>query len=174
MNSIQQWLDKRPDRRSKLANRSLYLAAFVATTLFGGSLFAMMLYVSASATPQSVLLLLRAPFKGGFNFFVIFNSLMEWVFLPAILFLNWHIPNRKIPLLVGASLYYLARCWTYVYFVPRVFELMATTEHETLSAGLVSQMMMWVNLSWIRCVIDGVLAALLLLSISKPAASNSS
>jgi hypothetical protein len=39
-------------------------------------------------TEQAVLLLMQAPYKGGFTFFVIFNSLMEWLFLPALLFFN--------------------------------------------------------------------------------------
>ena len=68
--------------KPKRANRWLYVTAFVATTLFGGSLFAMILYRSASASPQSLLVFMRAPFKGGFTFFVIFNSLVEWLLLP--------------------------------------------------------------------------------------------
>ena len=46
-----------------MTSYSLYVGAFFAAVLFGGSLFAMMLYASASSAPQSVLLLmhLRAP-----------------------------------------------------------------------------------------------------------------
>jgi hypothetical protein len=36
------------------------------------------------------------------TFFVIFNSLMEWVFLPTTVFLNWHIAARRRPLITGA------------------------------------------------------------------------
>ncbi len=166
MRSINGWLDERPARRAKLANQFLYCGVFIATTLFGGSLFAMMLY--AAATPQSVLLLLQPPFRGGFNFFVIFNSLLEWLLLPIILFLNWRIPARKKALLVGTTLYYCARCWTYVYFVPIFFELMALPQGQLVSADLANQMMLWVNLSWIRCAIDGVLATVLLYAIARP------
>jgi uncharacterized membrane protein len=132
----------------------------------------MMLYASASATPQSVLFLMRLPFKGGFTFFVVFNSLMEWLFLPAALFLNWHIPARRKLLITGAILYYGARCWSYIYFVPAIFRLMAVHADTPLSADLVSQITRWVNLSWIRCAVDGVLACLLLFATSKPYASS--
>src|SRR5262244_3087908 len=81
MTSLQDRLWHRLERARTLANRSLYAGAFVATTLFGGSLFAMMLYASASRAPQWALLFMRPPFNGGFTFFVMFNSLMEWLFL---------------------------------------------------------------------------------------------
>jgi hypothetical protein len=38
---------------------------------------------------------------------------MEWVSLPATLFLNWHIAARGRPLISGAFLYYISRIWTY-------------------------------------------------------------
>ena len=153
--------------KPKRANRWLYVTAFVATILFGGSLFAMTLYASASASPQSVLLFMRPPFKGGFTFFVIFNSLMEWLLLPGALFLNWRIPARRKLLIIGAFLYYSSRGWTYIYFVPAIFRFMSVPDNP-LSPDLASQIMRWVNLSWIRCTVDGVLACLLIYATSKP------
>ena len=65
----------------------------------------MMLYASASRAPQWALLFMRPPFNGGFTFFVMFNALMEWLFLPAALFLNWRVPTRRRLLLAGAMVY---------------------------------------------------------------------
>jgi hypothetical protein len=158
--------------KPKTANRWLYVTAFVGTALFGGSLFAMTLYTSASASPHLILLFIRPPFKGGFTFFVIFNSLMEWLLLPGALFLNWRIPARRNLLIVGALLYYSSRCWTYVYFVPAIFRFMSVPADNPLSPDLASQIMRWVNLSWIRCAVDGVLACVLLYATSKPNAPN--
>ena len=75
LNRCERWAEK-------LAVRSLYLGVLVATTLFGGSLFAMMLYASSLSVPETVLGLMQPPLGGGFAFFVIFNSLMEWLLCP--------------------------------------------------------------------------------------------
>ena len=55
------WLSRRKDGDLKLANRSMLLAVLTATTLFGGSLFAMMLYAAASSAREIVLFLMRPP-----------------------------------------------------------------------------------------------------------------
>jgi hypothetical protein len=157
-----------------LANRALYLSTFVGILLFGGSLFAMMLYASASGDAATILSVIRPPFKGGFVFFVIFNSTMEWILLPATLFLNWRVSTRRKPLLCGAILYYCARAWTYIYFVPAIFKLMAIPADHQVTPELATQIMWWVDLSWIRCAIDGILAALLLFATSRPNAEPSS
>ena len=159
-------IDNKP--KPKRANCWLYVSAFVAATLFGGSLFAMMLYAAASTSPQSLLLFIRPPFKGGFTFFVIFNSLMEWLLLPGALFLNWRIPARRNLLIIGAILYYSSRCWTYAYFVPAIFRFMNLPADSSLSPDVASEIMRWVKLSWIRCAVDGVLSCLLLYATSKP------
>jgi hypothetical protein len=154
------------NRKQQLENPALYLSTFVALTLFGGSLFAMMLYASATDA-ASILTLIRSPFKGGFTFFVIFNSSLELFLLPATLILNWRNPTRRKPLLCGAILYYCARAWTYIYFVPMIFKLMAVPTSALVPQELASEVMKWVNLSWIRCAIDGNLAALLLFATSR-------
>ena len=127
------WLSQREDRDLKLANRSMLLAVLAATTLFGGSLFAMMLYSAASSAPEIVLFLMRPPMKGGFTFFLIFNTLMEWLVIPAAVYFNWHLSQRRILIVAGALLYYAARVWTYLYFVPNIFEFMATSTDGPLS-----------------------------------------
>jgi hypothetical protein len=60
-------------RWPNIARHWLFVGAFIGATLFGGSLFAMLLYV-ASPTPENILALMRPPWKGGFTFFVILNS----------------------------------------------------------------------------------------------------
>jgi len=161
------WLGRRAGWGQALATWSLYLGALVATILFGGALFQMMLYASALSVPETLLGLMRPPLGGGFTFFVVFNSLMEWLLLPTILYLNWHLATRRRLIIASAILYYLSRAWTYLYFVPRIFEFMEVSTGGPLSADLVSQMIQWVNLSWIRAANDGVVAVLLLLATSR-------
>ena len=52
---------------------------------------------------------MRQPFGGGFTFFVIFNSLMEWLVVRVAVFLNWSHPRRRTLLLTCAILFYLSR-----------------------------------------------------------------
>ena len=61
-------------------------------------------------------------------------------------------------------MYYAARAWTYVYFVPNIFAFMTTPAGAVLSAELTGRVREWVLLSWLRTGIDGVLAVLFLLA----------
>jgi hypothetical protein len=150
---------------SGLPRRWLDFPAFVAMTLFGGSLLAMLLYV-ASPTPENVLTLMRPPFKGGFSFFVTFNSLMEWLVIPVAVFLNWRHPRRRRLLVAVAVLFYLSRVWTYIYFVPQIFRFMTLQASTPLSSEGARDVLKWVKLIWIRCTIDGIVAVLFLRATS--------
>ena len=161
------WLGRREGWGQEVAIWSLFLGALVATTLFGGALFQMMLYASALSVPETVLGLMRPPLAGGFTFFVVFNSLLEWLLLPSILYLNWHFPTRRRLIIASAILYYVSRAWTYLYFAPRIFEFMEVSTGGSLTPDLVSQIIQWVNLSWIRVASDGVVAVLFLLATSR-------
>ena len=121
--SMAAWLNRREGGAWKIADRSVLLAVLVTTTLFGGSLFAMMLYDSALSEPEMILVLMRPPWQGGLTFFLIFNTLMEWLVIPAALALNWPPPCRRALIAAGALLYYAARAWTYVYFDPTFLRL---------------------------------------------------
>jgi len=68
------WLGRHGGWGEMLAVRSVQLGVLIATTLFGGSLFAMMQYAFVLSTPEAVLALMRRPLGGGFTFFVVFNS----------------------------------------------------------------------------------------------------
>jgi hypothetical protein len=93
---------------------------------------------------------------------------MECVFLPTTLFLNWHIVARRRPLITGAiSLLHEPRldlCLLYSRNLPAD----GTAPESPLSADLASQIAHWVNLSWIRCAVDGALALVLLFAALRP------
>jgi hypothetical protein len=156
------WLSR---RWPNISRRWLFMGAFIAATLFGGSLFAMLLYV-ASPTSENIHALMRPPWKGGFTFFVIFNSLMEWLVIPLAVFLNWQHTRRRSLLIACGVLFYLSRVWTYIYFVPQIFQFMRIPATEPISVDVANGVLKWVNLSWIRCAIDGVVAILFLRAAS--------
>jgi hypothetical protein len=59
--------------------------------------------------------------------------------------------------------FYAMRLWSYVYFVPNIFEFGALPPDGPFSAEVVEQFRMWVNLSWLRFAIQDLLPYLLLL-----------
>ena len=91
------------------------------------------------------------------------NSLMEWLLIPEALFLNWHIPKRRTLIVIAAAAFYAMRIWSYVYFVPNIFEFGALPPDGPFSAEVVERFRMWVNLNWLRIAIQDVLTYLLFL-----------
>src|SRR5215217_388963 len=105
-----------------------------------------------------------SPFGGSFSLFIItMNSLMEWLLMPVALFLNWHIPKRTTLIVIAAAAFYAMRVWSYLYFVPNIFEFGAIPPDGPFSAEVVERFRMWVNLSWLRFAIQEVLTYLLFL-----------
>ncbi len=88
------------------------------------------------------------------------------------MFLNWRIPKRRTLIVVAAVIYYAMRVWSYIYFVPTIFELGAMPPGAPVSAEVVERFRVWVNLSWIRGAIDISTYLLFLLAAFIPASSN--
>jgi hypothetical protein len=89
------------------------------------------------------------------------------------LFCNWHIPKRRMFIVIAAVAFYAMRLWSYIYFVPNIFEFGALPPDGPFSAEIVEQFRMWVNLSWLRFAIqDALTYLLLLLAAFVPASAN--
>jgi len=151
-------------RRAALANASVFLAALGAGLMAGGSLLQQMLLSAGLGAPSTTFTIVHPPFGGSFSLFIItLNSLMEWLLMPAALFCNWHIPKRRTFIAIAAVAFYAMRLWSYIYFVPNIFEFGALPPDGPFSAEVVEQFRMWVNLSWLRFAIQDALPYLLLL-----------
>jgi hypothetical protein len=105
--------------RPPLANGSLLLASLVAGSLFGFGLLDLSLHSRLLATsPQDIATLIQPPLG---NVFVVgliaLNTSLEWLLLPALVLLNWHVRKRRTLVVVAAALYYAMRAWSYLYFV---------------------------------------------------------
>jgi hypothetical protein len=108
--------------------------------------------------------MIHPPFGDSFSLFIItLNSLMEWLLMPAALFCNWHIPKRRTLIVVAAVAFYAMRLWSYLYFVPNIFEFGALPPDGPFSAEIVEQFRMWVNLNWLRFAFQDLLTYLLFL-----------
>src|SRR5829696_2662127 len=157
-------LARSESRRPGLANASVFLAALCSGMLAGGALLVQMLLTAGLGAPSTSFTIIHSPFGGSFTLFIItLNSLMEWLLIPAALFLNWHIPKRRTFIVIAAAVFYAMRLWSYIYFVPNIFEFGALPPDGPFSAEVVERFRMWVNLSWLRFAIQDVLTYLLFL-----------
>jgi hypothetical protein len=158
-------LARRESWRPALANASVFLVTLASGLMAGGGLLQQMLLSSGLGTPSSTTFtMIHPPFGDSFNLFIItLNSLMEWLLIPVVLFLNWHIPKRRTLIVIAAAGFYAMRVWTYIYFVPNIFEFGALPPDGPFSAEVVERFRMWVNLSWLRFTIQDLLTYLLFL-----------
>ena len=165
-------LTRRESWSPALANASVFLAALGSGLLAGGALLVLLLLSAGLGAPSTTFAMIHPPFGGSFNLFIItLNSLMEWLLIPAALFLNWRIPKRRTLIVIAAVVYYAMRVWTYVYFVPNIFEFGALPPDGPFSAEVVERFRTWVNLSWLRFGFDLSTNLLFLLSAFVPASS---
>ena len=166
-------LARRESSRPGLANVSVFLATLCSGMLAGGALLEMMLLSAGLGTSSTTFTMIHPPFGGSFNLFIItLNSLMEWLLIPVALFLNWPVPKRRKLIVMAAVVYYAMRVWTYIYFVPNIFEFGALPPEGPFSAELVERFRIWVNLSWFRLVIDVLTNLLFLLAAFVPASAS--
>ena len=157
-------LARSESRRAALANGSVFLATLGAGLMAGGALHQQMLLSAGLSTPSTTFTIVHPPFGGSFSLFIItMNSLMEWLLMPVALFCNWHIPKRRTLIVIAAVAFYAMRIWSYVYFVPNIFEFGALPPDGPFSAEVVERFRMWVNLNWLRIAIQDVLTYLLFL-----------
>jgi hypothetical protein len=169
-------LARSESRRAALANASVFLATLGAGLMAGGALLQQMLVSAGLGAPSTTFTMIHPPFGGSFSLFIItMNSLMEWLLIPAALFCNWHIPKRRTLIVIAAVAFYAMRLWSYIYFVPNIFEFGALPPDGPFSAEVVEQFRMWVNLSWLRFAIqDALTYLLLLLAAFVPASASAS
>src|SRR5215207_4673783 len=158
-------------RRASLANGSLLLASLVAGILFGFGLLDLSLHSRLLATsPQDIGILLQPPLGDVFMVGLIaLNSSLEWLLLPVLVLLNWHIPKRRTLVIGAAALYYAMRAWSYLYFVPRIFDWAELPAGQPFSTDQLHQIRLWIGLSWVRGAADGLLFVLLLVAMLVPA-----
>jgi hypothetical protein len=166
-------LNRRENWRPSLANGALLAASLVAGILFGFGLLDLSLHSRLLAEqPQDIGILIHPPLGDVFMVGLIaLNTSLEWLLLPALLLLNWHLPNRRTLVVVAAALYYAMRAWSYLYFVPRIFDWAEQPVGQPFSAEQLDQIRTWVGLSWFRGAADGLLFVLLLVAMLAPASA---
>lgn len=108
----------------RLATGAALLAGITLFTMMGGGLYEYLLFSKALETsPEWITTLTSGPLaEQVILYFILFNSLMEILFVPLAVLLNWGYPRRRPFVLAGALIFYGIRIWTYLYFAPQYFE----------------------------------------------------
>lgn len=136
--------------------------AFVALPLAFVVLGAALLGNLLATTPQAQLDLLQQS-TFGFFFYAI-HALFEWALLPVLLAFNWHRPARRWLLVAAAAAFYAGRVASGLYFAPNAMDW---GEDPTIARP--EEVQLWMNLNWIRLILqDTVTAVLLLLAVALP------
>jgi hypothetical protein len=167
------FISRRKSWRTRLADAPVLLAGLVAGVLFGGGLLSQLWMNQVwIASPPSSFELIQPPIGNGLNaFFILFNSLMEWVLIPAAIFFNWRIPKRRTLIVATALIYYGMRVWTYLYFAPEIMTFYEISPSGPFSPELAERAQRWVTLSWYRVAIDGLVNSLFFLAAFIPSYS---
>ncbi|MFV2173098.1 hypothetical protein ACFHW2_24555 [Actinomadura sp. LOL_016] len=141
-------------RRARAASRApevaALLAALGAELLFGPGLYTHLTYL----TGESYLGLMMSEDPGAaYVYFMVLNPLMEWLIIPVAVLLNWSEIRRRTLVVVGASVYFAVRAWTYLYFAPTA---LSWQNHagETPTQAQIDQAQTWLNLDWPRMALD--------------------
>ncbi|ROH98133.1 transposase [Chryseobacterium daecheongense] len=130
-----------------------------ATTLIyflmnGAQIFETLVFVPkwASFPPNHFKLLLDGNGTSLKNFWIIFHSLHEVIFILTILFC-WKIDPVRNWLLVLFILHIAVRVWTLTFFAPNIILFQKIAESQTVPANLISKVSLWQKLNCVRVAI---------------------
>ncbi len=126
-----------------------------ATTLIyfmmnGAQIFETLVFVPKWATsPPDFKLLLDGKGVSLKNFWIIFHSLHEVVFILAIIFC-WKIDPVKNWLLILFILHIAVRVWTLTFFAPNIILFQKIAETQEISKDLIRKTSLWQMLNYVR------------------------
>jgi hypothetical protein len=83
-----------------------------------GGLMALLMLAGALESPSLTGETLLELFLPTIPYYIVANSALELLIVPALLYLGWRAGRRRILIVAAAGLYFLLRVWTYVAFVP--------------------------------------------------------
>jgi hypothetical protein len=108
------------DCRVHSANATVFVAIIACGLLLGGGVMYGLLMTAAADAPPNVLSAMMQP---TIPYFIVVNTLMEWLVVPAMLFSNWHSAARRPSLLIASALYITMRVWTYSTYASQRLEI---------------------------------------------------
>jgi hypothetical protein len=89
--------------RAHVSNLPVFTAVMATGLLLGGGLMYGLLMTAALDAPVAILSAMMQP---TIPYFIVLNTLMEWLIVPAAVFANWHSLRRRPPIVLAAAFYY--------------------------------------------------------------------
>jgi hypothetical protein len=107
-------LGRRDSWQPYLANAPVFLAIIATGLLIGGGLMYGFLMNAALGETSTTYATLSALMQPTVPYYIVVNTLMEALIIPLVVFLNWHIPNRRALILIAVLAFFVMRVWTYI------------------------------------------------------------
>ncbi len=153
----------RSERRLRLWSNGILFVTVLFTAVVAGASFMGQLLSSAALNshPQFFADMIRGSIGAAEALpFYLLNTPLEWFLMPMALLLNWQNPRRRSLLVTTLIIWTAHRTWTYLFFVPQITDWSKGTAPFT--ADQLTHVREWVNLSWVRQLVDDVTAVLIL------------
>lgn len=142
--------------RAGWANGPLHVAVPLGFVALGGGLLANLL----STNTDFAFRMLQQPLYGAA--FAGIHLLFEWVLVPTVLITNWHHRTRRTLLLIAAVAFYLSRMASALYFSQTATEWARLPQDTPVTGALLADIQVWLNLNWLRALLQSALVAILL------------
>lgn len=149
-------LVRRGAQSPEWANAPLYLACALVFMSLGGAIFSALV----TPDPQSDFEIVRNSAYG--PYFASIHMLFEWLLLPAALFLNWTDRPRRYLLLIAATVFYVFRIASALYFAPTAMGWADLPAGTVVSGSLQADVETWTTLNLLRLLLQDCLVAALL------------
>ncbi|WP_163512908.1 hypothetical protein [Fodinicola acaciae] len=146
---VSRWI--RRHRTLDAANGSALAVALVATMLLTpGLLLETMMFPTADAY---LTMIQSGAGSGTVAFYATFNPLTEWILVPLALYFNWPHTGRRRVAIAAATVYYLERASTYLYFAVQILHW----QHTPKTPDLLAAVDLWLSVDWTRMAVDGLM-----------------
>lgn len=120
----------------------------------GAQIFETLVFVPkwTASPPENFKLLLDGQGVSLKNFWIIFHSLHEIIFILAIVFC-WKIDPVRNWLLILFTVHFIVRAWTLSFFAPNIIDFQKAAANPSLGKDLLGRTSLWQTLNYVRVAI---------------------
>jgi hypothetical protein len=154
----------RPHRRARAEDLLVFCGVICAAFLCCGGVMMILLMGAALNEPTTTHQTLSAMMAPTLPYYIVGNSTMELLIVPATIFLSWRAGRRRTLLVSAALVYFVSRVWTYLVYAQR--------RTETATGALSAEDVHWYKATLIvdyRVVLLGAVLALFAAAAFLPA-----
>jgi hypothetical protein len=112
------WLRSKPKPAAWVEDSLVFLGAIALAFAACGGVMALLMLNRALDSSSLTGETLESMFLPMIPYYIAANAPLELVVMPALLVLGWRAGARRLLVVIGATLYFALRVWTYVAFVP--------------------------------------------------------